>query len=352
MNKYIILFLTLALIGCQQADKFTVNGSISGAAGEILYLEHTALVKTYIVDSCKLNEEGSFILQAEKPTYPDFYRLRVGATILPLAVDSNETITITTTLDSLPYTTNIKGSSQTLSIAQLRTTARTESLKALRQATQDIIVANPAALSAYYAVFMKKDGQYIWDIYNTADRKMYQAVATSFNTWMPNYDRTKALYTQVSDILAAERNAKQQLAMRQLINQAENSLINITLPNNKGELKSLSDLKGKVTVLDFSAIEMQQSQAYIFELREIYNTYKKQGLEIYSVSLDRNKMLWEDGVEHLPWVNVYAGEYAGEVLIQYNVQSLPTLFLLDRKGNVQGRYSSFKQLDADIRKYL
>ena len=46
------------------------------------------------------------------------------------------------------------------------------------------------------------------------------------------------------------------------------------------------------------------------------------------------------------------GEQAIEVLTRYNVQSLPTLFLLDRKGNVQGRYTNFEQLDADIRKYL
>ena len=111
-------------------------------------------------------------------------------------------------------------------------------------------------------------------------------------------------------------------------------------------------MRGKVIVLDFSAIEMKQSKGYIFELRELYNRYHSRGMAIYSVSLDRNKLLWEDGVANLPWTNVYAGEQAIEVLTRYNVQSLPTLFLLDRKGNVQGRYTNFEQLDADIRKYL
>ena len=71
-----------------------------------------------------------------------------------------------------------------------------------------------------------------------------------------------------------------------------------------------------------------------------------------AVSLDRNKLLWEDGVVNLPWINVYAGEKTVEVLTQYNVQSLPTLFLLDRKGNVQGRYIDFKALETDLKKYL
>ena len=57
--------------------------------------------------------------------------------------------------------------------------------------------------------------------------------------------------------------------------------------------RSLSDLRGKVIVLDFSAIEMEQSKGYIFELRELYNRYQSRGMAIYSVSLDRNKLLWE-----------------------------------------------------------
>ena len=181
---------------------------------------------------------------------------------------------------------------------------------------------------------------------------MYQAVATSFNTWMPEYERTKALYAQVTDVMQAERNATNQAVVRQLIDNAENAFLDIALTDDNGITQSLADLRGKVIVLDFSAIEMEQSKGYIFELRELYNQYHNRGLAIYSVSLDRNKLLWEDGVVNLPWTNVYAGEQAIEVLTRYNVQSLPTLFLLDRKGNVQGRYTDFKQLDTDIRKYL
>ena len=169
---------------------------------------------------------------------------------------------------------------------------------------------------------------------------------------MPDYERSKALYAQVSSALKAEREIQQQAAVRQLIDNAENAFLDITLQDDNGITQSLSDLRGKVIVLDFSAIEMEQSKGYIFELRELYNQYHKRGVAIYSVSLDRNKLLWEDGVVNLPWTNVYAGENATEVLMQYNVQSLPTLFLLDRKGNVQGRYTDFERLEADIRKYL
>ena len=207
--------------------------------------------------------------------------------------------------------------------------------------------------TAYYAVFLKQGGQYVWNILDPADRRMYQAVATSFNTWMPAYERTKVLYNQVLEILQAERSIKNQQTMLQFIDEAENAILDITLPDEMGEMQSLSDLQGDVVVLDFSSAEMESAVGYTFELRELYNQYHKRGLEIYSVSIDRNKLLWEQTVENLPWITVHADQNnAVKVLMQYNVQSLPTLFLLDRKGIVQGRYIDFKQLDTDIRKYL
>lgn len=352
MKKIILFVFALALIGCQHTPTFTIEGKITHANGETLYLEHTGLVKTTALDSCVLDANGDFKLHAVAPEHPDFYRLRIASQSLPLAIDSTETVVIVASRDSLSHTLAIEGSDNSLAIAQLRATARTASREQLREHAKTIIVTNPRSLAAYYAVFLKQGGQYIWNIFDPTDRRMYQAVATSFNVWMPNYERTKALYAQVTDILKAEREMQQQAAMRQLINDAENTVLDISLTDDNGITQSLSDLRGKLIVLDFSAIEMEQSQGYIFELRELYNRYHNRGVTIYSVSLDRNKLLWEDGVVNLPWTNVYAGEQAIEVMTRYNVQSIPTLFLLDRKGNVQGRYTNFEQLDADIRKHL
>ena len=352
MKKIILFVFALALIGCQHTPTFTIEGTITHANGETLYLEHTGLVKTTALDSCVLDANGDFKLHAVAPEHPDFYRLRIASQSLPLAIDSTETVAIVASRDSLSHTLAIEGSDNSLAIAQLRATARTASREQLREHAKTIIVTNPRSLAAYYAVFLKQGGRYIWNIFDAADRRMYQAVATSFNVWMPNYERTKALYAQVTDILKAEREMQQQAAMRQLINDAENTVLDISLTDDNGITQSLTDLRGKLIVLDFSAIEMEQSQGYIFELRELYNRYHNRGVTIYSVSLDRNKLLWEDGVVNLPWTNVYAGEQAIEVMTRYNVQSIPTLFLLDRKGNVQGRYTNFEQLDADIRKHL
>ena len=355
MKKQLSLIFAgfIVLVGCSKQPTFTVSGTLTNAQDQTIYLEHTALLGTTLVDSCHIDTDGNFSLEAPAPTYPDFYRLRVGSRSLPLAIDSTEQVQVSASLDSLPYTLNINGSEVSAQMAQLRATARTATREVLREQTQKIILANPRSLVAYYALFLKQNGLPIWDMADPSDRRLYQAVATSYNLWMPEYDRTKALYNQVLEYMQAERSLRSQLAAQQLIEEAENAFLEITLSDAKGQTQPLSQYRGKVIVLDFSSTEMEQYVAYNFELRELYNQYHNKGLEIYSVSIDRNQLAWEDATENLPWTTVRAYENdAVQVLTQYNVQSLPTLFLFDREGNIQGRYTDFTALEADINKYL
>lgn len=353
-NQLSLIFVGfIVLVGCTKQPTFTISGTLTNAADKTIYLEHTALLGTTIVDSCLIDTDGNYSLEAPAPTYPDFYRLRVGSRSLPIAIDSTEHVQVSASLDSLPYTLNINGSEVSAQMAQLRASARTATREVLREQTQKIILANPRSLVAYYALFLKQNGLPIWDMADPSDRRLYQAVATSYNLWMPEYNRTKALYNQVLEYMQAERSLRSQLAAQQLIADSENAFLDITLPDNKGQMQSLSQYRGKVIVLDFSSTEMEQYVAYNFELRELYNQYHKQGLEIYSVGIERNLLAWEEATENLPWLTVRAlDNEITEVLTRYNVQSLPTLFLFDKEGNVQGRYTDFTTLEADINKYL
>lgn len=353
-NQLSLIFVGfIVLVGCTKQPTFTISGTLTNAADKTIYLEHTALLGTTIVDSCHIDTDGNYSLEAPAPTYPDFYRLRVGSRSLPLAIDSTEHVQVSASLDSLPYTLNINGSEVSAQMAQLRASARTATRDVLREQTQKIILANPRSLVAYYALFLKQNGLPIWDMADPSDRRLYQAVATSYNLWMPEYNRTKALYNQVLEYMQAERSLRSQLAAQQLIADSENAFLDITLPDAKGQMQSLSQYRGKVIVLDFSSTEMEQYVAYNFELRELYNQYHKQGLEIYSVGIERNLLAWEEATENLPWLTVRAlDNEITEVLTRYNVQSLPTLFLFDKEGNVQGRYTDFTALETDINKYL
>ena len=343
MRKSVFLYIILMGLfctACHRAPQFTVEGNIPDA--EMVYLVHTGLTSSDVVDSCKTNN-GTFCLKGNAPATPELYRLNLGDRFVVLAVDSIETITI--------KGDSIFGSPASARIAELRQSVKNQSYEDHKAFAIRTIIEMPRTLAAYYAVFQKKQGIPVFDINDPQDRKFYQAVATSMQLYMPQSERTRILTQQVLDAINAERRAINNATMLQYIDDSENYLPEIALPNAYGDTCRLSDLKGKVILLDFSAIEMEQSSAYFLALRELYNQYSLRGLEIYSVSVDKTRLYWEDGVGALPWICVRT-ELAGP-LLDYNVTAFPTQFIIDRQGNVQARFTgNFDAIEQEIKKWL
>lgn len=353
MKKIYILLLPLLMVACRRGPVFELSGTITGAERETLYVEQLTVRKTLTLDSVVLSKDGSFRFRVDRPVYPDLYRLRIGNRSLVLAVDSTEHIGIDTSSDSLAYTMSITGSEKTLKITQLRRAVLTAEPAVHKQLAKDMILDDPRSIVAYFALFQQRKGAFVFDVYDKRDRMYYSAVATAWHAFMPDSERSKMLYALVMDVIREERRLQNQLAVQAFIEQSDNAFLDITLPDENGLMQSLSDLRGQVILLDFSAFEMEKSTAYIFELRELYNRFHKRGLEIYQVSADNNRLLWEQSAENLPWTTVRS-EYAGfaSCFQTYNVQSVPTLFLLNRKGEVVGRNISFDKLPAEIEKCL
>jgi len=133
----------------------------------------------------------------------------------------------------------------------------------------------------------------------------------------------------------------------------ESGVINIELTDNKGTKRMLTDLKGKVVLLDFHLFSLQDSPKRILMLRELYNKYHAQGLEIFQVSLDSDEHFWKQQTAALPWISVRDAEgIQSPVLTYYNVQSLPEFFLIDRGNNLVKRSSQMKDIENEIKALL
>ena len=112
----------------------------------------------------------------------------------------------------------------------------------------------------------------------------------------------------------------------------------INLKTSKGEDISLSQLRGKIVLVDFWASWCHPCRAANPYLSDAYLKYNHKGFEILSVSLDNNKAHWLQAIEQdkLPWkwhVSDLKG-WDSKVIQDYKVEALPTSYLIDRDGKI------------------
>ncbi len=377
-KSFLFLLIVSVFVSCNQQNKFKISGHIKDANGKMLYLVHDALLKTTVLDSAELNAEGKFSFRASRPDYPDFYSLKLDNKTITFSVDSCEDITINSQNSNFAMDYTITGSNESAQIQQLRKSVmniqimaneltnelpaeeRNQKIAEIQKKIEEhkeiakkLILQNPRSTAAYFALYQKINNTYLFSPYVKSDKPYCAAVATAFNTFMPDYERSKNIYGLVMDAIKTERKAQEDEAWQQVLEQSGKGYIDIDLKNNKGEVKKLSSLEGKVVLIDFSAYESENSVDYTFALRDLYNKYHSKGFEIYQVSLDQSKLLWEQSVANIPWICVRDDNGPNSIYVStYNLSSIPTAFLMDKKGNIVARTQNPVELKKEIEKLL
>jgi glutathione peroxidase-family protein len=127
----------------------------------------------------------------------------------------------------------------------------------------------------------------------------------------------------------------------------------IDLPDIRGRNIRLSSLTGKLVLLNFTAYQTEFSPSLNMTLGDLYTQYKERGFEIYQVSLDQDENFWKVSASNIPWVCVYdRNAQNSEFAAMYNVTQLPTLFLLNRQGEIVKRVTNISTLKSELAKLL
>ena len=373
----------VALTSCD-SRKFRVEGSIGSAADSTLYFENMSLNGPVVVDSAKLSADGTFAFSGAAPTAPEFYRLRIAGQIVNIAIDSTETVTVKADYPTMASGYEVSGSDDCSRIkelavmqmqlqAQVNAVARNPQLGIdaandsvarmveaykTRVKTQYIFKA-PMKASSYFALFqtLNAGGQPVL-IFNPRsseqDVKVFAAVATSWDTFYPGEERGTNLHNIAIEGMKDVRIMQNRQAGGAIDASKVNTsgIVDFTLADNHGNPRRLSALKGSVVLLDFHLFANEASVQRIMMLRELYNKYHAQGFEIYQVSVDPDEHFWKTQTAALPWVSTRVDDNSQQVLQLYNVQQIPTFFLLDRNCNVYKRDVQIKNLDAEIKALL
>ncbi|MBO4827127.1 MAG: DUF4369 domain-containing protein [Prevotella sp.] len=377
-----LMFVALLATTSCNNKKFRIEGSIAKAADKMLYLENMSLSEGVVVlDSVKLDDDGNFAFSHDAPDAPEFYRLRILNQIINLSIDSTETVTVKANYPEMATGYEVSGSDNCQKIKELslrqidllnKATAISQNSTLGIEATndsierlvnaykelvkRDYIFKEPMKAYAYFALFQTLGNRLIFaPRENKEDIKVFAAVATSWDSYYPEALRGKNLHNIA---IEGMKNVRLLEAQRQdmeveagMVSTA--GLINIALTDNKGVQRRLTDLKGQVVLLDFHLFGTSESTERIMNLRDIYNKYHNRGLEIYQVSLDPNEHLWKTKTAALPWISVRDGEgINSRNLLNYNVQTIPTFFLIDRSNALYKRDIQIKDLDAEIQSLL
>ena len=369
---------------CSQKSKFTIEGTVAGAADSTFYLYNRSMAGVVIVDSVKADADGHFTISGESPSGPELYVLAAGGSgreYINLSIDSTETVNVKGSLPALAQNYSVEGSPDCEQIRQLAQRhsrlqqrvfdleqntlligpAMTDSLQRMLRAYKDTVMYDyilkaPQSASAYFALSQTLSHVYwptasIFELGDSIDDIAYRAVATCWKEYYPQSDRAQQLYNMVeSDINTTRKVAAQQQKMidEELITVSD--IIDLSLPDRRGNRRTLSELRGKVVLLDFHLFAADDSGPRILKLRELYNKYHEQGLEIYQVSVDQDEHLWKQAVSALPWITVH--DPSASSCARYNVQAVPEYFLIDRNNALYKRSLQMDDVNAEIEKLL
>jgi peroxiredoxin len=128
-----------------------------------------------------------------------------------------------------------------------------------------------------------------------------------------------------------------------------------TAPNPEGKSISLKQSLGKVTIVDFWASWCKPCRVENPNVVALYAKYHAKGLNILSVSLDKEASAWKTAIakDKLTWNHVSnLKEFEDPIALQYGINAIPSIFVLDAKGVIIAKDLRGEELNAKIASLL
>jgi len=311
---FIILFLISTSCSEKKESAFSLNGTTENLKnGTLLYLFDAA--KEEIIDSAKVHN-NTFKLTTQLPNHP----------MVAVLKNKSNSLYKSLWLENKPMTFNaashhfnnavISGSETEIIYNDLNKAIDTLSRKEGKELLMEFIKSNadnilgPYVLSRWYTSW-KKEG-------------------------------TEPLYAQLSEEGKNSFYGKKILKYIQLNQNPTigDKYVDFELKDQYGSQIKLSDLKGKLILLEFWASWCAPCRKDNSNLVDLHNEYKALGFDIFQVSLDDNKEEWLEAIQKdkLQWTNVSdLKSWNNEAGMIYGINLLPSNFLIDEYGTIISR---------------
>lgn len=125
-------------------------------------------------------------------------------------------------------------------------------------------------------------------------------------------------------------------------------------PTPDGKKIGPKDFKGKYLLIDFWASWCGPCRNSIPHLKEVYEEYKDKGVEILSVSIDKDEKAWRKAMseESMPWPQALAPGAGKEIMKEYQFSGIPYIILVDKQGNIVEKRLHGEAINEALNKVL
>lgn len=348
----------------QPVGKVFLSGQIVGAENQTLYLANQNFGGFQSpIAKIETDDDGKFSIEQDIPA-ADYYILTFpNNQLLYLILFGNDTITIYGDAKRIMEYSNFIGSPDSEMMNEFLFTW--SQFKQTEDSLKNVLRMDPtmqAEVDKYYApiaqeFYMKRNNLItkfpkspaILATLNAIDQEKdwnaYQNVVHQLTLSFPQSPTVQGVAEYTNDKIK-EREEKKFL-------EPGFAAKDIALPNPKGDTLRLSDLKGKVVLIDFWASWCKPCRLENPNVVNMYKLYKDDGFTVFSVSLDQNMEKWVQAIEAdgLIWPD-HVSDLKGwksAAGADYKVSSIPFTVLIDQEGKIIGTNIRGPQLQNHLK---
>lgn len=351
--KYLTGFVMVCavLIGWSQSPvNVHVSGNIFNTEADSVYLSQ--YFGTHYVDYVggKLQPNGDFDLKGQVPV-ADYYVLRIqeGTQHVNLVLREGADIKVYGDGKKLDQFSNIIGSEESANLQKFAYLADVWTKR--RDSAIAIIQKDPAQAQTVNSEMqhhlIEFQGEYRTFI---SENQNSPALIAALGVIDPNNDfasyeslvkQIQAAFPQsptVQNIYRSYAEMKKKKDAGNILASGNPAPDFTELMLDRKTTMSLSDLKGKIVLLDFWASWCGPCRKENPNVVKLYEKYKDRGFTVMSVSLDDNLERWKQAIEadHLSWPNHVSDlkKWSSAAAQKYQVRGIPFTVLIDQEGNI------------------